>query len=69
MHGPPLNSTGEEAMLTFAVEMACRFDAVIHFAAFKAVGESMEKPLEYYHNNIGGSMSLLQSMRAANVKV
>lgn len=49
--------------------MKHRFDAVVHFAAFKAVGESMDKPLEYYHNNIGGSMSLLESMRAAGVKV
>ena len=42
--------------------------AVIHFAGLKAVGESTEKPLEYYDNNLGGTLSLLQSMRAANVR-
>lgn len=47
----------------------CRFDAVVHFAALKAVGESMTRPLEYYKNNIGGSISLLESMRAAGCKV
>ncbi|MFC3927738.1 UDP-glucose 4-epimerase GalE [Streptococcus caprae] len=43
-------------------------DAVIHFAAFKAVGESVEKPLEYYHNNITGTISLLEVMRKHDVK-
>lgn len=43
-------------------------DSVIHFAAFKAVGESVEKPLEYYHNNLGGLISVLQVMRDHNVK-
>lgn len=47
----------------------CRFDAVVHFAALKAVGESISMPLEYYKNNIGGSISLLESMRAADCKV
>lgn len=45
-----------------------RFDAVIHFAGFKAVGESVEKPLEYYDNNFCGSVTLLQVMRKHNVK-
>jgi UDP-glucose 4-epimerase len=44
------------------------FDAVIHFAALKAVGESVAKPLEYYDNNIGGTFTLLQSMNEAGVK-
>ena len=42
--------------------------AVIHFAALKAVGESCEKPLDYFDNNIGGSIGLLQAMRGAGVK-
>ncbi len=42
-------------------------DAVIHFAALKAVGESSEKPLEYYRNNIGGLISLLEVMRQHQV--
>ena len=42
--------------------------AVIHFAGLKAVGESVEKPLEYYDNNVTGSLVLLDVMAAANVK-
>ena len=43
-------------------------DAVIHFAAKKAVGESVEKPLYYYENNISGSLSLFEVMKANNVE-
>ncbi len=43
------------------------FDAVIHFAGLKAVGESVEKPLEYYHNNMTGTFILLDVMRKHNV--
>ncbi|KAK4986365.1 hypothetical protein LTR50_005343 [Elasticomyces elasticus] len=42
--------------------------SVVHFAALKAVGESVSKPLEYYENNIGGLLNLLQAMKAHNVK-
>ena len=42
-------------------------DGVIHFAASKAVGESVEKPLEYYENNIGSLINLLQQMNTKNV--
>ena len=38
-------------------------DGIIHFAAFKAVGESMHKPLDYYENNLGSLVYLLQQMR------
>lgn len=38
-------------------------EAIIHFAAFKAVGESVAEPLKYYSNNVGGLCSLLQSMK------
>ena len=44
-----------------------RFDAVIHFAALKAVGESCEQPLAYFDNNISGTITLLQAMRDAGV--
>lgn len=44
------------------------FDAVIHFAGLKAVGESVQKPLEYYKNNISGTINLLECMKEANVK-
>jgi len=43
-------------------------DAVIHFAGLKAVGESVEQPIEYYDNNVTGTISLLKAMRAADVK-
>jgi UDP-glucose 4-epimerase len=42
-------------------------DAVIHFAAFKAVGESVAEPLKYYADNVGSLVTLLEAMRAANV--
>ncbi|OSY87408.1 UDP-galactose-4-epimerase [Tenacibaculum holothuriorum] len=42
-------------------------DGIIHFAAFKAVGESVEKPLDYYENNIGSLVYLLQEMRDRNM--
>jgi UDP-glucose 4-epimerase len=44
------------------------FDAVINFAGYKAVGESVSKPLEYYENNIYGMLALLDVMREFNVK-
>ena len=43
-------------------------DSVIHFAASKAVGESVEKPLEYYSNNLINTLVLLETMRKYNVK-
>lgn len=42
--------------------------AVIHFAGLKAVGESVQKPVEYYHNNITGTLMLIQAMRKYNCK-
>jgi UDP-glucose 4-epimerase len=45
-----------------------RIDAVIHFAGLKAVGESVEIPLDYYHNNITGTLTLLDVMKEHNVK-
>ncbi len=45
-----------------------RFDAVIHFAGLKAVGESTEAPLRYYDNNVGGTLSLLAAMRKHGVR-
>jgi len=57
-----------EADLLDSAALAAAFaahpvDAVIHFAAFKAVGESVAKPLEYYQNNVAGTINLLQVMR------
>jgi UDP-glucose 4-epimerase len=45
-----------------------RFDAVIHFAGLKAVGESVQKPLQYYENNVSGSLALAECMIEAGVK-
>ncbi len=57
----------DEALLDkiFAKE---EIDAVIHFAGLKAVGESVEKPMEYYDNNINGTLVLVRAMAKANVK-
>ena len=43
-------------------------ESVIHFAGLKAVGESVQKPLEYYENNIGGTITLCDVMRSHGVK-
>ena len=45
-----------------------QIDAVIHFAGLKAVGESVEKPLEYYENNIGSTFSLVRAMQRHGVR-
>jgi UDP-glucose 4-epimerase len=44
-----------------------KVDGIIHFAAFKAVGESMQNPLDYYENNIGSLVYILQEMRDRNL--
>ncbi|POZ61226.1 UDP-glucose 4-epimerase GalE [Chromobacterium alticapitis] len=53
-----------------ALEAAFRYpiDAVIHFAGLKVVGDSVVKPLEYYENNVGGTLALLGAMRRHGVK-
>jgi len=43
-------------------------EAVMHFAGFKAVGESIALPLRYYHNNIAGTLTLLEIMQIHGVK-
>lgn len=44
-----------------------RIDAVLHFAGLKAVGESVQRPLDYYENNVAGSLTLCQAMAKAGV--
>ena len=51
-----------------AVFAAGPIDAVIHFAGLKAVGESVAKPLYYYHNNVVGTINLLRTMDRHNVR-
>jgi UDP-glucose 4-epimerase len=45
-----------------------RIDVVVHFAAYKAVGDSMNRPLEYYTNNVSGLLNLLNAMQDAQLK-
>ena len=45
-----------------------KIEAVLNFAGYKAVGESVQKPLEYYENNISGAIVLLETMKKYNVK-
>lgn len=45
-----------------------KIDAVIDFAAYSLVGESMSEPLKYFNNNVGGTISLLEAMKDYNVK-
>lgn len=58
-----LNADGLTKLL-----QAADVEAVIHFAAFKAVGESVAKPLEYYHNNVTGTINLMDAMRSCGCK-
>jgi UDP-glucose 4-epimerase len=52
-----------------ALKSACEgIDAVIHLAAKKAVGESVDNPLKYYENNVGGTLNLLAAMSLKGVK-
>ena len=53
----------------FDVLVSHKIEAVIHFAALKAVGESCEQPLRYFENNISGTISLLTAMQKAGVNL
>jgi UDP-glucose 4-epimerase len=57
-----------DAVALDAVFAAHQIDAVVHFAAYKAVGESTAEPLKYYANNIGGLVSVCQAMQRHGVK-
>ena len=54
---------------TVVREALADVDAVMHFAALKAVGDSWSQPLDYYDNNVGGSLVLLRAMQAADVRL
>ncbi|MFJ8310587.1 MULTISPECIES: UDP-glucose 4-epimerase GalE [unclassified Streptomyces] len=51
-----------------ATWLSADYDAVLHFAAFSQVGESVSKPEKYWSNNVGGTMALLAAMREAGVR-
>ena len=57
----------DEKLLTQIFETE-KIDSVIDFAAYKAVGESVEKPIEYYENNVSTVLKLLKAMKKFNVK-
>jgi UDP-glucose 4-epimerase len=57
----------DEGLLKSIFTEHAGIEAVIHFAALKAVGDSTEHPLKYYRNNVSGSISLLQAMEKAGV--
>jgi UDP-glucose 4-epimerase len=65
----PIFYQGDVRDRTFLDDVFSRhqFDSVIHFAGLKAVGESVEKPLEYYDNNVHGTLVLVEAMRQAKV--
>ena len=67
--GKPLEFVKGDIRDAEALEKAMEgCDAVIHFAGLKAVGESVEKPLEYYDNNVGGTVTLLKTMQKMGLK-
>jgi len=63
-----INLTNYEALLECLTLYKGRTRCVIHFASLKAVGESVEFPLMYYHNNIIGSIHLFEAMKALEIK-
>ncbi|MFN4083322.1 MAG: UDP-glucose 4-epimerase GalE [Bacteroidia bacterium] len=62
-----LDIRNKEALIAFLLEHK-DIKAIIHFAAFKAVGESVAQPLKYYENNVGGTVNLLYAMQEACIK-
>jgi UDP-glucose 4-epimerase len=65
---PFVHGDVRDAELLQSTLAAHEIDAVIHFAGLKAVGESVEKPVEYYANNVQGTISLLQAMQSVDIK-
>lgn len=57
-----------DTALVIKVLQDYKIDAVIHFAGLKAVGESVQIPIEYYANNVQGAISLLEAMKLSNVR-
>lgn len=65
---PSIEGDVRNAELVAKVLQDFKIDAVVHLAGLKAVGESVKKPIEYYENNVNGTVSLLSAMQSANVK-
>ncbi|MEV3859715.1 UDP-glucose 4-epimerase GalE [Streptomyces sp. NPDC050095] len=67
--GVPSGATFVEGDIRDAAKwLDSSYDAVLHFAAFSQVGESVVKPEKYWDNNVGGTMALLAAMRSAGVR-
>jgi len=67
--GVPAGATFIEGDIRDAAKwLDTSFDAVLHFAAFSQVGESVVKPEKYWENNVGGTMALMAAMREAGVR-
>lgn len=67
--GPPRQGLGPiKHPLTLTLRLQHNFMAVIHFAGLKAVGESVQKPLDYYRVNLTGTIQLLEVRRAARTQ-
>jgi len=66
-HFAQVDITDREAMEAVFTKYQGKIEGVIHFAAKKAVGESVEKPLLYYHVNVGGTVNILECMAAHGV--
>lgn len=62
-----IGSTKDTALVKHTIATH-KLEAVVHFAAYKAVGESMEKPARYFDNNVHGTLSLLEAMRETGVR-
>ena len=67
-HIPFVEGDVRDTTLISAILTKHNIDAVIHLAGLKAVGESVEKPIDYYANNVQGTISLLQAMQSQQVK-
>ena len=67
-HPNPLQCDLRDKAALAAVFAATKFDFVIHFAGYKAVGESRAKPMLYYSNNLRGSVTLFEVMAEAGCK-
>lgn len=63
-----LDLTAYNSLKECFFEVEGKIDGIVHFAALKAVGESVEKPVEYYHNNLNGMINLLKCVQKYNVK-
>lgn len=65
---PCINGDVRNTSLVANIFQEHQIDAVIHFAGLKAVAESVEKPIDYYSNNVQGTISLLEAMQLGKVK-